>query len=545
MRSVFTAVATTAALVLGAAGTAAAGEIFLDPFAAPGTGFDDHTPVQPVGGNPGTTLGDQRIIVFLQAAAIWQETLNPNEDIYIAAQFAALGEDVLGSAGATHVWRNTPGTELPETWYAAALADHLAGEDLDPTLYDIVANFSSDFDFYLGLDGNEGPGQEDLLVVALHEIGHGLGFANFANETAGTLFQNFPDVYTHYTLDVTTGKTWSQMTDTERQASAVNVRKVSWNGLHVNRYTKDVLDRGEPGLKITSPAVLGTMMITPANFGPAFTAKGVSGSVVLADDGVAPGSDACTPLVNRMRGKIALVDRGSCDFTLKVKNAQNAGAIGVIVADNAPGGPPPALGGEDATIQIPSGRIRKIDGDNIKSNLGKGVKVKMFLDNAVYAGTDRVQGKMMLAAYDPVIPGSSISHFEALAFPNQIMEPAINLDLEASVTLPGDLTTQLMTDIGWFSDHDGVQDGEDSCLGSDIGETVVLGKCDSGALNLVQESGCSVADTVNSCAPLNERSHAAYVACVTVASTLLKVHGAITNADRRAILACAIQNKAR
>ena len=38
---------------------------------APGTGFFDPTPAAPVGGNPGTTLGDQRIVAYLAAGDKW------------------------------------------------------------------------------------------------------------------------------------------------------------------------------------------------------------------------------------------------------------------------------------------------------------------------------------------------------------------------------------------------------------------------------------------------------------------------------------------
>jgi hypothetical protein len=55
--------------------------------------------------------------------------------------------------------------------------------------------------------------------------------------------------------------------------------------------------------------------------------------------------------------KIVLVDRGTCAFVLKAKNLQNAGAIAVLIADNAPGDPPQGMAGADPTLIIPSVRI--------------------------------------------------------------------------------------------------------------------------------------------------------------------------------------------
>jgi hypothetical protein len=111
---------------------AQAGSILVDFFAAPGTGFADPTPAAPVGGNPGVTVGEQRIYVFLQAAAIWTQVLKPTQDIYVAAQFTSLGPNVLGSAGPRFIWSNFPGAELPNTWYFDSLADNLTGSDLSP-----------------------------------------------------------------------------------------------------------------------------------------------------------------------------------------------------------------------------------------------------------------------------------------------------------------------------------------------------------------------------------------------------------------------------
>jgi hypothetical protein len=543
-RSLLTAAALL--LALGLAGPAQAGEVIVDFFAAPGTGFDDPTPAAPVGGNPGLTVGQQRIFVFLQAAAIWTEILHPQQDIFVAAQFQPLGPGVLGSAGAQFIHANFPGAELPNTWYFDSLADHLNQADLAPTTYDIVARFSTNFQFYLGFDNNDPPGTSDLLVVVLHEIGHGLNFANAVNETTGTIpiptgaTEPFGDIYSQYTIDVTTNKIWNAMTDTERAASAINVRKVSWDGLNVQKVKKQVLDKGEPGLRVVSPSVLGTLMLGTASFGPALTSKGLTGDVVAAEDAADAGgpttTDACTAILNDVSGRIALVDRGTCAFTVKVKNAQDAGAIAVLVGDNVLALPPPGLGGADPTITIPSGRISLVDANSIRANLAGGVRVKMFLDSSIFAGTDRVQKKVMVNAVNPVQPGSSISHFEPVAFPNQLMEPAINLDLTSSVKPPEDLTTPLLTDLGWFTDRDGVLDGHDFCLGSDTSPTVVLGSCDSGVTNDVHESGCSVADAVGFCDGV---SRFLYVPCVSLATSLLRLDDLITRSDQGAIIRCA------
>ncbi len=106
-----------------------------------------------------------------------------------------------------------------------------------------------------------------------------------------------------------------------------------------------------------------------AAFGPDLMDMPVSGSVVLVNDGagVSP-TDACEPLVGFPAGAIALLDRGTCNFTVKVANAQAAGAAAVIVADNAPG-EPVEMGGADPTITIPAVRVSQADGAVIKAGL--------------------------------------------------------------------------------------------------------------------------------------------------------------------------------
>jgi hypothetical protein len=106
-----------------------------------------------------------------------------------------------------------------------------------------------------------------------------------------------------------------------------------------------------------------------AVFGPTLGTTGpITGNVSLVNDGVGATSDACEPLVGFPAGDIALLDRGSCTFVIKVKNAQNAGASSVIIANNVAGNPI-TMGGTDATIVIPSVMVSLDNGNLFKANL--------------------------------------------------------------------------------------------------------------------------------------------------------------------------------
>jgi hypothetical protein len=146
----------------------------------------------------------------------------------------------------------------------------------------------------------------------------------------------------------------------------------------------------------------------------------------------------------------------------------------------------------------------------------------------------------MLAAFNPVIGGSSISHFEPVASPNLLMEPAINPDLTSSVKPPDDLTVPLLTDLGWFTDRDGVHDGRDLCLSSNTAPTVVVQGCDSGVANPVGATGCTIADVVNACDHL--KIPWLRDACVFVATAALKREGYLTTKQATKINACAIKH---
>jgi hypothetical protein len=433
---------------------------------APGIGFNDPTPAAPLPTNPGTTVGQQRLIAFQYAADFWGKHLDSKVEIFVQASFEALActatAAVLGSAGTRTVFGDFPGAPFAGTWYPAALANKLAGEDLDPAATgnsgdDIRARFNANLGqtgclagsgWYYGLDTNQAPTQINLVVVLLHEFAHGLGFASYTSGATGAFLAGYPDIYSRFYFDNVLGKSRLAMTDAERAASAVNPRNVVWTGEEVTDEAEEILQPGTPFLAVASPATLaGRYSVGPASFGPPLTAAGLSGPVALAVD-AAGTTLGCVPLpAGSLAGQIALVDRGTCTFTVKARNAQDAGAIALVVADNAASAPPAGLGGADPLVTIPAVRVTRATGAALKGAL-PGVTASLLLDMTVLAGADPA-GRVLLYTPNPIESGSSVSHWDTLATPNQLMEPAINPDLTISVGEPKDLTKSLLEDIGW------------------------------------------------------------------------------------------------
>ena len=474
-RPVLTLVAAALALACAGMGSAqAASKIVINNLNGPGVGFNDPTPATPVGGNTGTTIGEQRLIAFTHAANIWGATLTSSVPIVINAQFTPLSctatSAVLGSAGATQVFADFPGAPKAGTLYSYALANKLYGQEIsDAPGAQINARFNSELgkanclagsSFYLGLDANEGS-NIDFVATLLHEMGHGLGFQTFTSGLTGSqLVPGYPSAWDHYLLDNTTGKLWVDMSNAERAASALKPSGLSWAGPRVTAAVPSVLTATAElrvvGAGARSPS--GDMYaVGEADFGPKLDKSPLTGQVAqVALQADSPGS-ACTPFnaanAEAVRNKIALVSRGTCGFVVKVKNAQNAGAIGVIVADNAPGAVT-GLGGADPSIAIPAVRVSQADGALLAASLTKdngntnGTVAKLQRSRSQLSGAD-AQGRITMFTPNPYQSGSSVSHYNTSATRNQLMEPAISADLTHAVTAPTDLTLELFKDIGW------------------------------------------------------------------------------------------------
>jgi hypothetical protein len=98
-------------------------------------------------------------------------------------------------------------------------------------------------------------------------------------------------------------------------------------------------------------------------------------------------------------------------------------------------------------VTIPSVRVTQTAGATLKSQLPL-LTTTLGLDMTLYAGANPNRQPYVWTP-NPVEPGSSVSHWDVLAFPNQLMEPNINGDLTHNVTVPYDLTFELLKDLGW------------------------------------------------------------------------------------------------
>jgi len=458
----FARIALLGMCLLAGASRARAGTLTIVNLDDPGEGFNDLTAVAPVGGNPGTTLGDQRLNVFQYAANIWGSILPDGVEIRVDARFDPIVSNppcnatsgVLGSTGVSRFFRDVPGLPMPGTYYVQALANKLTGVDQDNTIDDMDMTFNSDVDnntclgtsnWYYGLDGNEGTNIE-LLPVVLHEIAHGLGFTAQVSSNGAFSPSDAPSLYSRFILDKSTGQHWSDLTQAQRATAFTNTGNEVWDGPAVNAQVPVMMEH-QPILNVSQPAAIaGNYAVGMGSFGRDPNYGAVTAQVIQAVDGTAPTSDACSPLTNgaQISGKIALIDRGTCTFTSKAVTAQAAGAVGVIIVNNTTG-PAPDLGGTDPTVVIPVVSVSQTDGNNIRAQLGVGVIATIGV-SAQFAGADNTN-RLLVYTPSTAAPGSSISHWDTSALPNLLMEPNSTPSLYSQV----DMTRHALRDLGWFT----------------------------------------------------------------------------------------------
>ena len=197
------------------------------------------------------------IVNFNTVPAIAREAVQAAVDTW-AANFAssvpvnvnvnwskASSEGILAAASSKNNYANFIGAPDKTLYYASALANALAGKDLDPASPEIEITITSDALWYLGTDGKCPPKSYDLQSVILHEMAHGLGFisGNYYDDLSrfGRIIQPTPfDAY----AQLPDGRRLSDLPNSSLETGKALTSTLLWsgeNGIKANNGVKPLL----------------------------------------------------------------------------------------------------------------------------------------------------------------------------------------------------------------------------------------------------------------------------------------------------------------
>lgn len=193
----------------------------------------------------GVAEGVERRAALEYAVNAWGARIDSSQAIEVEAMFENLGggasSAALAFAQPIYFFVNFEGAPAEDVYYPSALANALAGTDLNPAR-DIQIAFNDQVDtldalgsisFYYGLDEN--PGSDiSFIRTALHEFAHGLGFTSIMEADGSFAFvPTYPSVYDQFLVEDETAQTAVVgMTQGQRQAAQVS-DNLFWNGPNV------------------------------------------------------------------------------------------------------------------------------------------------------------------------------------------------------------------------------------------------------------------------------------------------------------------------
>lgn len=465
----------------------------------PQVGLNDPAPVPRSGGNPGATLGQQRLIVYQYALDIWAALLRTPVPIRVEAEFGPMicdsGGVVLGGASpSAHISadRVVPGGST-DYFYVWPMAEAIAGKELVPIsdpprpqrVNHVYTIFSSALDepgcqafgaagWFYGLRGNRPDNsmwRSNFLNVVMHELAHGWGIF----PGAGLVFFDFP-----YKFETPYGKlSWSnaysstinEIPDLGNMIKAMaSEGDVAWLGeaneltqLLAEERSKLVVGPGEGVLYDYVPSDLGDVNL-----------QHMVGQIELAQDVVAAGGvdshtgcngiDGQPAMANAAAvvGKIMLAYRGGCSNAKKAMNAQRLGAIGIILANTRDDAPMVVIpNAQSANLTIPVITVNREVGVALRVNAPLAVQGVRKVPGLF--GTDAKGRLRLYTTLKPYSSGTSYSHVDLDMRPSPLMSPFEMSTVNASVNI--DVTLEMLEDMGWPTNRNG---------------TAKLGNCETG-----------------------------------------------------------------
>ncbi len=311
------------------------------------------------------------------------------EFVFVDAHTGKIVDRITGSHSALHRTIHEPDLNSVVIWNEGDALPYSTGDaGNDDQVNALIGMTETVYDFYLNLSGGTFPGWDGADGV-MHSVWNA-SFVNCPNASWNGASTNYCDgsgaddviahEWTHAYTESTHGLIY------QWQPGALNeaysdifgeiLDKVDSLGTDTPvpvRTAGDCSTFGgtpPPSLNVLGPvSIAGFYGVGGAAFNPAAPATATA-PVEQADDG-AGATDGCAALSGFTPGRIALIDRGSCPFTDKVVNAQNVGAVGVIVVNSSDS--VFTMSGSDGSITIPSVMVSSSDGVKIGNEVETGV----------------------------------------------------------------------------------------------------------------------------------------------------------------------------
>ena len=285
--------------------------------------------------------------------------------------------DIEDPTASPHGWHDTDGVDGPEYTFTRGNNIHAYLDKLDQNGSqndEPDGGMSLLFDFPID-NTNEPETFEPAATTNAFFMGnfiHDFSYAHGFDEASGNFqtnnYGNGGNGGDHVIVEVSDGSgTNNANFSTPNDGGSGRMQMFLWNSGSVGLLT------------VESPSqIAGVFDVShPTDWGGAITGEALTAEVAVVNDGTINGSQGCGDLVNGadLMGKIALIDRGTCEFGRKVVNAENAGAVGAIICNFEEGAPGMAAGAVGGQATIPVVSMGLNDCTTLRGFIGDGLMI--------------------------------------------------------------------------------------------------------------------------------------------------------------------------